>query len=94
MSEDSKEHVVLAKGKEIKRSKEEGRAICLAYINEFTKENPDQSFKRGIIEDYSKESFWQKIGLVRADRERPLYSIGADRLLEANTNLKKTLDKS
>ena len=38
VSEDSKEHVDFAKGKEIKRSKEESRAICLAYINEFTKD--------------------------------------------------------
>ena len=42
----------MAKGKEIKRSKEETKAICLQYINEFTKENKDPSIKEDIIEEF------------------------------------------
>ena len=38
VTEDSKENIVLAKGKEIKRPKEETRQICLAFINEFLKD--------------------------------------------------------
>ena len=32
LSKDTQEHIELAKGKEIKRGKDETRGICLAYI--------------------------------------------------------------
>ena len=37
VSEDTKEHIEQAKGKEIKRSKEETRGVCYQYISEFSK---------------------------------------------------------
>ena len=63
----------MAKGKEIKRSKEETRAICLNYINEFTQENTDPSIKAEIIEEFQKETFWQRMGLKKVDKEGPCH---------------------
>jgi len=49
VSFDAREHLVNAKGKEIKRSKEETRSICLAYINEFV---ADEQSKQNIVDDF------------------------------------------
>ena len=47
---DTEEHHLLAKGKEIKRSKDETRGICLQYIAEMKKDNEKQ--KKEISEDF------------------------------------------
>ena len=49
VTSDSRDHIANAKGKEIKRSKEETRTICLLFINEFMK---DEQAKREIIDDF------------------------------------------
>ena len=55
VSEDSKEHITMAKGKEIRRTKEETRHICISYINEFAQ---SQAARRSITDEFSKETFW------------------------------------
>ena len=81
----------MAKGKEIKRAKEEARATCLAYINEFLKDNPNRQVKQEIVEEYNKETFWQRMGMKKVDKEKPLYAIGKEKLIEARHNLKETI---
>lgn len=58
MSEDTEEHLVLAKGKVIMRSKDETRGVCLQFIDEFTKDNNDPNIRLDIIEEFQKETFW------------------------------------
>ena len=84
----------MAKGKEIKRSKEETRAICLNYINEFTQENTDPSIKAEIIEEFQKETFWQRMGLKKVDKEGPLYGLAGKKMDNYRTDLKKILEKA
>ena len=57
-SEDSKESIALAKGKEIKRSKEEATEIVTSYIEYFTAGFKDKTISEQLIEDYNKETFW------------------------------------
>ena len=91
LSEDSKEHVDMAKGKEIKRSKDETRGICTQYINYFTKSNADQELRRSILEEFQKETFWQRVGFKKVNKELPLYSLANDSLRSTRTNIQKTL---
>ena len=94
LSEDSKEHVLLAKGKEIKRSKDETRQICLEYINEFTKDNPNSRIKAQAIDDFQKETFWQRVGIKKVDKEKPLYAFGTDKLATATSDLHETMERA
>lgn len=94
VSEDSKELMALAKGKEIKRPKEEAKAICLAYIKEFTKENKDPSIRDELTEEYNKETFWQRMGIKKVEKEKPLFAIGKDKLDSAKENLKTAIATS
>lgn len=94
IGEDSKEHIALAKGKEIKRSKEEARAICLAYIQEFTKENADPRVRAELSDEYTKETFWQRMGIKKVEKEKPLFAVGKDKLSVARESLEATIAKS
>ena len=76
MSEDKEEHLGLARGKVIKRSKDETRGICIQYINEFTKDNNDPNIRLDIINEFQKETFWQRVGFKKVDREIQLYALG------------------
>ena len=35
------------------------------------------------VAEYSKESFWQRVGLKKMDREKPLYGLGKKKLSQA-----------
>ena len=85
--EDTEEHFELARGKEIKRGKDETRGVCFQYINEFTKESKDPLIRQELQEEFQKETFWQRVGLKKVDREIPLYSLGKDKLKETRVNL-------
>ena len=91
VTSDSRDHIANAKGKEIKRSKEETRTICLLFINEFMK---DEQAKREIIDDYQKETFWQRVGLKKDNKELPLFALGNERVNEVHQKLRETIDAS
>lgn len=80
VTEDSKENIALAKGKEIKRPKEETRQICLAFINEFLKDGQNAAKKQEVVEEFQKETFWQRVGFQKIDKEKPLFGLGKDKL--------------
>lgn len=52
LSKDTQEHIELAKGKEIKRGKDETRGICLAYIQKMTKDSADRNTTAIISEEF------------------------------------------
>ena len=44
-----------------------------------------------MIEDFQKETFWQRVGFKKVNKELPLYSLANDSLRSTRTNLQKTL---
>ena len=43
-------------------------------------------------EEYQKESFWQRVGIKKKDREMPLYSLGKDRLKDNRLRLQNVFE--
>ena len=91
--DDLDEHIELARGKEIKRPKDETRGVCFQYINMFTDQNPDKDMiRQQMQEEYQQESFWQRVGIKKKDREMPLYTLGKDRIKDNTMRLKKVFE--
>lgn len=94
LSRDTQEHIDLAKGKEIKRGKDETRGICLAYIEKMTKDSADRNATAIISEEFQKETFWERVGLKKVDKEKPLYALGKDKLAQASVKLQDTMQQT
>ena len=47
-----------------------------------------------MIEESQKETFWQRVGLKKVDREIPLYALGKDKLKETRENLQKVFQEA
>ena len=44
-----------------------------------------------ISEEFQKETFWERVGLKKVDKEKPLYALGKDKLGKATEKLQDTL---
>jgi len=54
----------------------------------------DPSIKAEIIEEFQKETFWQRMGLKKVDKEGPLYGLAGKKMDIYRTDLKKILEKA
>ena len=49
--------------------------------------------RKAIVEEFQKETFWQRVGFKKIDKELPLYSLANDKLTETKQALQSTLKK-
>ena len=50
--------------------------------------------RRSILEEFQKETFWQRVGFKKVNKELPLYSLANDSLRSTRTNLQKIVEQS